>query len=268
MNYDTKVTNQIEALSKKLGDLVSGSEITRFFEMVGLTDRLGEGMTKWKRIHNAFALSYNSNHSFEQIFQFIETVMDPVRFQDAVTFKNACNELNSTLLFMGREIGNDGKIKITEKAETIDDVNKRLEKLTSHIKARNIHPQVMKYCSREYLSEDYFHACFEAIKGLYDRIREMSHLNLDGNSLVDQAFSKDKPILIINNMTTVSEKNEFEGFKHLLLFLHKSVRNVEAHDIRLGNDEGLDWCLNIFTCISIAHQYLDRALPTCYLTVK
>ena len=62
-------------------------------------------------------------------------------------------------------------------------------------------------------------------------------------------------------MTTVAEKDEFEGFKHLLLFLSKSVRNVEAHDMRFRNDESLDWRLNIFTCISIAHQYLDRAQP-------
>ena len=66
-------------------------------------------------------------------------------------------------------------------------------------------------------------------------------------------------------MTAVAEKDEFEGFKHLLLFLEKSVRNVEAHDTRLGNDEGLDGYLNIFACISIAHQYLDRAQPTCCL---
>ena len=66
-------------------------------------------------------------------------------------------------------------------------------------------------------------------------------------------------------MTTVAEEDEFEGFKHLLLFLYKNVRNVEAHDTRFGNDEGLDRRLNIFTCISIAHQYLDRAQPTCCL---
>ena len=62
-------------------------------------------------------------------------------------------------------------------------------------------------------------------------------------------------------MTAVAEEDEFEGFKHLLLFLYKNVRNVEAHNTRLGNDEGLDGYLNIFACISIAHRYLDRAQP-------
>lgn len=68
-------------------------------------------------------------------------------------------------------------------------------------------------------SEAHFHACFEAMKGLYEKIRETPHRSLDGNRLVDQTFSKDKPILIINSMATVTKKEEFEGFKHLLLFL-------------------------------------------------
>lgn len=264
MNYDTKITNQFEALSKSLAEMLTGSLITRFLDMVGLVDNSQGNETKWKRIHNAFALSFNTEHNLKRILSFVEAVADPVRYNDCELYKEHVKNLNSTLLYMGYEIGLDGKIVISEKATTIDEVEERLSVLTEHVKSRKIHPYVLKYCSREYLVKDYFHATFEAVKGLYDRIRELSHVNADGNSLIEQVFSSKEPKLVINKMTTPSDINEFEGFKHLLLFLHKSVRNVEAHDPRLGNDQGLEWCLDIFTCLSIAERYLDGAQTTCF----
>ena len=123
----------------------------------------------------------------------------------------------------------------------------------------------MKFSSKEYLQNDYFHACFEAVKGLFKRLKELVNLNLDGNKLIDQVFSKERPLIIINMMSSVSEKDEFEGVKNLFLYLHKSVRNYEAHETRLNNEIELERALDLFVCISLAHKYLDKAQITCFV---
>lgn len=40
----------IEEIAKIIGELYSGSELTRILNQVGLPDSLGSGMTKWKRL--------------------------------------------------------------------------------------------------------------------------------------------------------------------------------------------------------------------------
>ena len=40
----------IEDVAKIVGDLYSGSELTRILDQVGLPDNLGSAMTKWKRL--------------------------------------------------------------------------------------------------------------------------------------------------------------------------------------------------------------------------
>ena len=53
--------------------------------------------------------------------------------------------------------------------------------------------------------------------------------------------------------------------KNLLLFLHKSLRNIEAHELRYDKDIELDRALDIFVCISLVYKYLDNASVTCYI---
>ncbi len=54
--------------------------------------------------------------------------------------------------------------------------------------------------------------------------------NLDGKNLMLTVFSRDKPILKFNNLNTISEKNEQEGFMHLFAGAVQGIRNPKAHD--------------------------------------
>lgn len=257
-------TIKFENLSKKLGDYLTGSKITRYLAVCGLTDTLGSNATKYKRIFNAFANEINSNKNDLKIVKFIEIVCDPSNYNSSSDFNSVVNDLNTILLLMGCKINQSGKIISVETATTLDEALERTNKLKNELEKRNIHFGVMKYCSKEYLNEDYFHACFEAVKGVYDRIRSLTGLTDDGNDLLNKVFKNDKPLIIINSHSTESEINDFIGLKSLLLFLNKSVRNTSAHNTRLNNEIEFDRALDIFVCVSLANKYLDNAQVTCF----
>ena len=45
---------------------------------------------------------------------------------------------------------------------------------------RHIHPEVLKYCRSELMQDNYFHAVFEAKKGLAQRLRDSTGIQTGG----------------------------------------------------------------------------------------
>lgn len=265
----------LEALSNVLSKEMTGSEITKAFELTGFTDISNSseqfgysykiGDNKQNRIFKNFVNEYNKSGSDLKIIKFIEYVVSPSKYVDnKKKFDELVDSLNKVLLFMGCDIENDGKIHIARKAKTIDDVLNRVDTLKSELKKRNIHFQILKYCSKEYLANDYFHACFEAVKGVYDRLREMTQItNFDGIELINFIFNVEFPKIVINSHNTKSDINEFNGFKNLIISLTQLVRNPDAHIARIKKETELDECLDILTIVSYVHKRLDIANVTC-----
>jgi uncharacterized protein (TIGR02391 family) len=91
-------------------------------------------------------------------------------------------------------------------------------------------------------------AALEAYIRVIDEVKRRSGLNLDGDSLMNQAFGCDNriPALKFNSLSTDAERDEQRAF----LFLFKGIvglRNSKAHSNRLFNDP------------SRAHEYLALA---------
>ncbi len=219
------------------------------------------GDNKVERIYKNFANELNTSKSDSKIIAFIESVMKPSKYVDVQsTFNDRILELNKILLFMGCEINVQGKINYGHKADTIDEVNVRINNLQYELEKRNINKRVYFYCSREYLAKDYFHACFEAVKGIYDRLRELTDIkDLDGYNLIKKVFDPDRPMIVINSHQTQTEKDEFKGLGNLILGLHQMVRNPDAHTVRIKKETELNECLDILTIVSLVHNYLDIA---------
>ena len=118
-----------------------------------------------------------------------------------------------------------------------------------------------RYCRAELLQENYFHAVFEAVKGLFQRIREMSCLPADGAELVDKVFSVERPMLAFNTLKTETERSEHKGFAMLLKGAHGAIRNPIAHGPKIlwqGEDDAADY----LTFLSMLHRKLDACVPT------
>jgi uncharacterized protein (TIGR02391 family) len=252
---------QIEALTKLLGDCGSGSDISRVLQDRGLTDGSGES-TKWRRLYWIFLNSQNETKSQNQILDFIKSFLIPARFVGrSDDFEAKRKELNAILAFSGLEYGKDGEFRYCDIAHTLEEAEQRVQVLRQKFQGRPVHPEVIKYCRKELLQENYFHAVFEASKGLAQRIREMTGTSSDGFALVDLVFSVEKPILAFNSLRTETEKSEHKGFAALLKGCFAAIRNPIAHEPKIlwkGEDDAADY----MTLISLLHRKLDECIQT------
>ena len=255
---------QIEALARLLGECGSGSDISRVLRDRELIDNSNES-TKWRRLYFIFLERQRLEGCANKVIDFIQSFLTPARFVGrSLEFEDRRRELNAILSFSGLEYGNDGQMRIREAAKTLNEAERKSQSLRSKFTGRSIHPEIPKYCKAELLQENYFHAVFEASKGLAQRIREMSGVNTDGAALVDMVFSVEAPILAFNTLRTETEKSEHKGFAMLLKGCFGAVRNPLAHEPKIlwdGEDDAADY----LTLISLLHRKLDVCVKTGFV---
>ena len=176
---------QIEGLARVLGECGSGTDITRVLNDRGLVDNSGES-TKWRRLYWVFLDTQRQHGCANRIFDFIQSFLIPARFVGRNDeFDAHRKELNAILAFSGLEYGADGKLRQREVAQTLDEAEGRVRTIRAKFQGRRMHPEVLKYCRTELMQDNYFHAVFEASKGLAQRLRDMSGIQADGAALVD-----------------------------------------------------------------------------------
>ena len=249
----------IEAIARVLGEAGSGTDINRYLAANHLHDNSGES-TKWRRLNAIFLSTQNSTNSANQILAFIKSYMVPTRFAgQRDVFENFRSELNAILIMHGLEFGKDGQFRLTNKANSLDEAEMRAQEIRHKLAPRTTHSEVLKYCQAELMQENYLHAVFEASKGLFQRIRDISGAEGDGAALIDRVFSVDKPLLALNTLQTDTERSEHKGFAQLLKGCAAAVRNPLAHGPKIlwqGEDDAADY----LTLISMLHRKLDQCV--------
>lgn len=221
------------------------------------------GLNKRDWLYNCFAQQINKSKSFNCVYEFIQSALNPISYTQVASRSKyvwMLEEINKVLLLLGLEVKTDGKIRPVEKATTLDEVDKRVDKLRKKLYDRSIHSEVAKYCIVDYLRKDYFDTVFEAAKGLAERVRNITGLNTDNSELFEKAFSTKDPFIYFNKLTTKSEISEHIGLKELLCAIHHLARNPAAHTPKINWIVEEDKALDILTLISFAHKYLDQ----CY----
>ncbi|MEA4822372.1 MAG: TIGR02391 family protein [Erysipelotrichales bacterium] len=176
----------LEGISQILGDTengLTGSQIHKFLLDSNIDD-IDSTNTKWKRLYSAFANFQNTHKCSNNILNFISFVLSPARYVNKKDEFERIRELvNQQLAFAGYLLKEDGQFKEIEKASIISDVQIKADNLKKELEKRNAHCEIFKYCKVELLQNNYFHAVFEANKGLFERIRELSGLSTDGSTL-------------------------------------------------------------------------------------
>ncbi|HTO03563.1 MAG TPA: TIGR02391 family protein [Opitutus sp.] len=110
--------------------------------------------------------------------------------------------------------------------------------------------------------DNYYHAVFEAMKGIGDRLREMSGLTRDGAELVQKMFaigSSNHPMFAINPLSNDSFASEQKGFVNLLVGMFGMFRNRIAHEPRVSWPMSEANALDMMSTMSLAHRKLDQA---------
>lgn len=251
----------IESLSRLLGECGTGDQIARALRDRGLEDHSGQS-TKWRRLHWVFSDSQRQHSCANRIIDFIQAFLAPSRFVgNSGEFEDHRTKLNAILSLSGLEYGKDGKFRRGPIATTLDEAEARLKTIQHKLRGRSIHSEVTKYCRTELLQDNYFHAVFEASKGLAQRIRDLSGVQGDGAKLVDDVFLGSSPLLALNFFKTETEKSEHKGFAQLLKGCFAAVRNPLAHEPKIlwqGEEDAADY----FTLISLLHRKLDSCFTT------
>jgi len=260
-SFPTFSEGQVESLAKVLGECGSGSDISRVLDDRGLKDNSGQS-TKWRRLYAIFLEYQRQFHSANHVLVFIKSFVTPARFVgSSEEIEQRRDELNVILAFSGLEYGADGQFRQKKAAETLDEAESRLRTIKAKFQGRRLHHEVLRYCRVELMQDNYFHAVFEASKGLAQRIRELSGVEKDGAALVDKVFSVEYPMLAINSLQTETEKSEHKGYAALLKGCFAAVRNPLAHEPKIlwsGEDDAADY----LSLISLLHRKLDDCVQT------
>lgn len=135
--------------------------------------------------------------------------MQPVRWAGHhAGFERFQRDLNEVLAFAGLRINGEGTVARTTTARTLTEAAQRTRRLRDELVRRGgtsrSSPTARRNCSLETASG----AVFEATKGLAQRIRDLTGLDLDGAALVDRALSVKSPLLALNSLRTATEQNE------------------------------------------------------------
>ena len=252
---------EIESLAHVAGEFGTGADISRILTGMGVLDGL-DGTTKWKRLYRVFADLQGRDQCANRVLDLIGALLEPARFTGRKDeFERHRESLNEVLLLRGIEYDERGRFQRVRAAETLTGAEGRARAISEKLRDRRIHRDVSRYCHAELMQENYFHAVFEAVKGLADRIRDMSGVDGDGAQLVDDVFLGDDPALAINTLQTKAEQEQQRGFGALLKACFATVRNPLAHEPKIywqGEDDVADY----FTMVSLAHFKLDKCVST------
>ena len=258
-----------ETILRKICDILgdtyaglTGSEIGQILQDCGIDDP-SPGATKRHRLFEALSRRQRLDRCGNNVVAFIYAAMHPVRYVgNRELFEDRRFQLNQVLAFAGYTLGEDGKLRQVKAARTLSEAQERASRLRRELIARNVHPDVLRFCRAELLQDNYFHAVFEAAKSVADKIREKAGLASDGSRLVDEAFGGKEPLLAFNTLQTETDRSEHTGLMNLMKGLSGVFRNTTAHAPKIKWPINEQDALDMLTLASMIHRRLDQAVLT------
>ncbi|MGA2915119.1 MAG: TIGR02391 family protein [Sedimentisphaerales bacterium] len=122
---------------------------------------------------------------------------------------------------------------------------------------RNIHQAFPDIVKQLFDDGHYSQATFEAFKFIDKEIQRLSSLSETGFKLMMQVFADSSPIIQLTPVTTVSEKDEQNGYKFLFAGSVLAIRNPRGHEYSLKDSP--DLCLDHLALASMLLRRLENA---------
>ena len=254
----------VDGLAAVIGDTSSGftgGQIGTLLERSGIPDP-GE-MTKRHRVSQALHDEQGRTRVGNCVIALVTTAMKPVRWSgDQPGFEEMRRDLNAVLAYAGLEIQPDGRVHKRGVAKTHDQAAVTSRRMRDELQRRQGHAEVFRYCTRELVADDCFGAVFEATKGLAERLRQMTGVDLDGHKLVDAALglADPRPMVALNSLRTDTERNEQKGLSNIVKGIFSAFRNPTAHEPRLFWHVSEPDALDLLSTLSLVHRRLDGAV--------
>jgi uncharacterized protein (TIGR02391 family) len=123
--------------------------------------------------------------------------------------------------------------------------------------ARNIHPALPSTVNKLFDDGHYAQSTFEAFKFVDNEVARFSKSTESGFKLMMAAFSENAPLVKLNNLSSVTEKDEQKGFQFLFAGSMLAIRNPRghSHSVRDTPDE----CLDHLALASVLLRRLEAA---------
>lgn len=257
----TLTSAQLTRLAHLL-DGPTGSELRR--ELAELRLPIGEESTKWRMLRESFELAQRRDGHGGSVLRFVKQSLDPAHELASGGLAGLRTSVNEILLLSGLELLDDGRLVPRSASRTADDARDRADALRAKLRARRVHPDVLRYCRAELVERNYFHAVLEASKSVSAKIRAKTGLQSDGAQLVDDAFSlkHNLPPLAFNSLQTASERSAHAGYAHFARGVVGAFRNPTAHDAKIEFPLTEEDTLDMLATISMVHRRLDDATIT------
>jgi len=256
--------SHLEQIARSLADSATHRELSSLFQQCRIEEQGGQ--PKWERILNALRVRQQYDKCGNNVGAFIQTLLDPARFPgEPERHAKFCTGVNRVLSFSGLYVQTDGKLALVKKASTVLEAEERATNLKRTLIERNVHQDVLRFCRPELLTNNYFHAVFEATKSVADKVRKLSGSNSDGSRLVDEAFgigASGYPRLTFNTLKTPTEKSEHTGLMNLMKGLFGAFRNTTAHAPKIHWPINERDALDVLTLASLIHRRLDSSIRT------
>lgn len=256
---------EVAAVLAGTDDGLTGREIGDLLHRLGMLDPIPNA-TKRDRLTEAFVVRQDGDGHPQCVITFIERSMEPVRYRDQPElFTLRQDRLNERLAFVGLHLNDKGQMARGSRAETLDEATQVATSIRDELRRRKAHPEVLRYCSLEVLKRAHFHACLEATKSVFDRLRLLTGESGDGAVLVDAALALGKngtPQLAINALSSQTERDEQTGLANLIKGIGGLYRNPTAHDPRLSRSVSDEELLEVLNVVSMVHRRLDGARRT------
>jgi uncharacterized protein (TIGR02391 family) len=224
-------------------------------------DDIAPGITKRKRLLNAFVNCQNQLGHRRNILAFIRFAMKPERYaRSPERFELMRAHLNRSLAFTALQVEQSGELVYGELASTLPDAIRRANDLRADLAARGVYPDVLTFCRAELVAENYFHAVLEATKSVATTLRECTGLTDDGAALVDRALGGNPPMLVVNELVDESQLSEQRGFANQAKGTFGMFRNTTAHAQRVHWKMTKSDAEDLLTLASLIHRRLDAAV--------
>jgi uncharacterized protein (TIGR02391 family) len=124
---------------------------------------------------------------------------------------------------------------------------------------RNIHPRVQHISKKLFDNGHYAQATFEVYKFLDKEVQKLAKSSESGKTLMMKAFSEISPLIKLTALSTVTEKDEQEGYKFIFAGSILAIRNPRGHEVQLP--DSLSQCLDHVSLASLLLRRLEDVKP-------
>ncbi len=122
---------------------------------------------------------------------------------------------------------------------------------------RNIHPKLPGKARELFDDGHYAQATFEAYKFIDKEVQRHSGWTDSGFKLMMKVFDKDTPLIKLTSVSSMSEKDEQEGFRFLFAGSILAIRNPRGHEHSIVDSP--DKCLDHLSLASLLIRRIEDA---------